>query len=42
MAKIKPENLDIDLPALAGNLSEAFGKPIAPPDLALILFSHFS
>lgn len=40
-AIIDPDNLDIDRPALAAKIAEAFGKPVAASDLALVLFSHF-
>lgn len=42
MVKIDPEKIDVDRSALAASLSSAFGKQVAPGDLSLILFSHFS
>ena len=38
---IDPDNLGIDASALAGKISEAFGKEVAPGDIKLMLFSHF-
>ena len=38
---IDPNDISIDRDDLARKVSEAFGKPITPDDLKLILFSHF-
>lgn len=42
MVRIDPAKLDVDRPALAAIVSEAFGKPVSADDFSLILFSHFS
>jgi hypothetical protein len=42
MVSIDSAKLDVDRPALAATVSEAFGKPVSVDDFKLILFSHFS
>ena len=39
---IDPNNVAVDRDHLAAKISDAFGRPIKPEDLSLILFSHFS
>lgn len=42
MARIDPENMNVDRAALAAKVSEAFGREVKAEDFKLILFSHFS
>lgn len=42
MATIDPQNIDVDRPALAAKVSEAFGRTIPADDFKLILFTHYS
>jgi hypothetical protein len=42
LAKIKPEELNVDCDSLIEKISEAFGKRLSLDDFSLVLFSHFS